>query len=89
MNFHTPIHVDQNDWQHGFCCIINVGNAKGCKLLLPDINLEVSVPPGSITFLRSALLKHGVSSWSGDSRYAIVLFARKEFMLENVEDIKL
>jgi hypothetical protein len=61
-NAYTELHTDAANKSNGMCPVFALGDydyTKGGHLVLPDLNLVIEFPPGSIIFIPSATLRHG------------------------------
>jgi hypothetical protein len=77
LNSPTAGHRDLDDTCWGFCCIVPQGNFTGGYLCLPTLGIKLFCPPGSIIFLRSYMLPHYISDFSG-TRISFISFMHQD-----------
>lgn len=61
----TPLHCDRRDALSSWTPIVTLGQYQGGDLGLPAIGVKLHHGPGSINFIRGALMAHEVGPWSG------------------------
>jgi len=68
-------HRDNCDYRKGFCFIIPFGSfTNGGHLRLDQYGVEIAAQPGDLIVLRSYLVEHSVTTYSG-TRHSIVFFS--------------
>lgn len=76
---YTRIHTDAGNKANGMCPIFALGDfdpTKGSHLVLPDLELVIEFPPGSLIFIPSATLRHGnIPVRAGETRTSWTQYA--------------
>ncbi|KAJ3123544.1 hypothetical protein HK098_001847 [Nowakowskiella sp. JEL0407] len=88
INRTSPCHLDLHDWDDGFCMVVNTGEFEGGNIFIYELQLQIDAPPGSIVLLKSSLLRHGSTSWTGKFRFTNVYFCREETMRTRIDPEK-
>ena len=73
----THLHRDLDDTVWGFCCIVPQGSFEGGYLCLPSLGIKIACPQGTVIFLRSYILPHYISDFTG-TRVSFISFTHQE-----------
>lgn len=65
INVHTTDHLDKSDWKYGFAGLVIVGDWEGADLLLRQLGLQISAPPGTAQLMRGGELRHSTTTYRG------------------------
>ncbi|RYP04519.1 hypothetical protein DL765_010161 [Monosporascus sp. GIB2] len=71
VNLMTNEHRDLSDWQRGFAALVPVGDFEGGDLVLRELGLQISSPPGCVQLIRGRELRHSITRWKG-RRFVVV-----------------
>ncbi|KAH8744003.1 hypothetical protein F5883DRAFT_655439 [Diaporthe sp. PMI_573] len=71
VNLMTNERKDHGDWQCGLAGLTLSGSFEGGDILLRDLGLQISCPPGSVQLLRGRELRHSITKYSG-RRFVVV-----------------
>lgn len=86
-NCQVDPHKDAGDIRDGWVAMTCVGDFEDGLLVLPELNIKLEYLPGDVVFMRSSLVEHYISDYSGH-RTSMVFFTKgttKEWMDANPE----
>lgn len=88
VNLGSEDHTDSKDIRYGIAALTPLGHFEGtipseyvapmltdypgADLVLRQLNLRISYPPGSVVLIRGHELAHSTTEWTGESRFVVV-----------------
>lgn len=78
----TGEHIDKSGIRRGFEAILAHGEFSGGELFLKDLNVQISLLPGTLILLDGTSQRHRILPWSGPQRYSNALFVHRSVLAE-------